>query len=43
LQEELKRMSEADRTALLDALRKVGGLMEAESSADLLSEIENEA
>jgi DNA-binding MarR family transcriptional regulator len=33
LLETLKRMPEADRTALLDALRKVGGLMEAESPA----------
>src|SRR5258708_7408381 len=34
LHEELQRMSEAERKALLDALRKVSGLMEAEPSAD---------
>jgi DNA-binding MarR family transcriptional regulator len=35
LREELKQMSEAERTALLDAMLKVGSLMEAESSAEL--------
>ena len=35
LHEELKRMPEADRTAMLDALRKVSGLMEAELPADV--------
>jgi len=34
LREELKRMPKAERTAILDALLKVGALMEAELPAD---------
>ena len=40
LHEELKRMPEADRTAMLDALLMVSGLMEAEVPADVPAEIE---
>jgi DNA-binding MarR family transcriptional regulator len=42
LRDELKRMPKADRTALLSALLKVCGLMEAESSADLPGELEGD-